>query len=176
MPLRALDRLEEILTAALLAAMTLLTFGQVVLRYAFNSGIVWGLEATIYLFTWLVLIGISTGIRNDSHIAVELITDHLPAAAQRLAAWGAVALSLLYAVLMFLGSWTLIERLYAFGSLAHDIPLPRWALLSALPIGFGLLGLRLAQATVGIWRGTRGALGHQSQEAPSSLLDKENGE
>jgi C4-dicarboxylate transporter DctQ subunit len=176
MALRALDRLEETLTAALLAVMTLLTFSQVVLRYVFNSGIVWGLEATVYLFTWLVLIGISMGIRNDSHIAVELITEKLPAAAQKLAVWAAVALSLLYAGLMFAGSWTLIGRLYTFGSLAHDIPLPRWVLLAALPIGFGLLGLRLVQATIGIWSGTRGALGHQSQEAPSSLLDEENGE
>jgi C4-dicarboxylate transporter DctQ subunit len=173
---RALDRLEEILTAALLSAMTLLTFSQVVLRYVFNSGIVWLLEATVYLFTWLVLIGISAGIRNDSHIAVELITDRLPPSGQKLVALAAASLSLLYAMLMLAGSWTLIARLYAFGSLAHDIPLPRWILLSSLPIGFALLGLRIGQATIGIWRGTRGALGQQSQEPPLRIHDRENGE
>jgi TRAP-type C4-dicarboxylate transport system permease small subunit len=54
-----------------------------------------------------------------------------------------------------------VTRLQAFGSLAHDIPLPRWVLLSSLPMGFGLLGLRLVQATVEILRGTREAIGGQ---------------
>jgi C4-dicarboxylate transporter DctQ subunit len=161
MLLRALDRLEEGLTATLLAAMTLLTFVQVVLRYGFNSGLVWGLEATTYLFGWLVLIGISGGVRTNSHLAVELLTDRLPAGARKALALVAAALCLVYAVLMGYGSWTLVTRLQAFGSLAHDIPLPRWVLLSSLPIGFGLLGLRLVQATVEICRGTREAVGGQ---------------
>ncbi len=173
MILRALDRLEEILTSSILAAMTLLMFSQVVLRYVFNSGLVWALEALVYLFSWLVLIGISTGIRKDSHIAVELVTQKLAPRTQRLVALLAVGLSLLYAVLMFVGSWTLVERLYDFGSLAHDIPMPRWALLSSLPIGFALLGLRLVQATIGIWKGTRGPLGHAADQP--SVDDFEEG-
>ena len=152
---RALDRAEDLLTAALLAAMTLLTFVQVVLRYAFNSGLVWALEATVYLFGWLVLLGISGAMRTDSHIAVDMLTKHLGAAAQKAVALLAAGLSLLYTGLMLAGSWMLVTRLQAFGSLAHDIPLPRWVLLLSLPIGFALLGLRLAQATVGIVRGTR---------------------
>jgi len=161
---RALDRLEEFLTAAFLAIMTLLTFSQVVLRYVFDTGLVWLLEATIYLFSWLVLVGISMGIRTDAHIAVEFVTERLTPRVQRLAALAAVGLSLLYAVLMFSGSFTLVQRLYDFGSLAHDIPLPRWVLLSSLPIGFALLGLRLGQAAFGIWKGTRGPLGHRAEE------------
>lgn len=161
---RALDRIEEFLTAAFLAIMTLLTFGQVVLRYVFDTGLIWLLEGTIYLFSWLVLVGISIGIRTDSHIAVEFVTERLTPRVQRLVALAAVGVSLLYAVLMFAGSFTLVQRLYDFGSLAHDIPLPRWVLLSSLPIGFALLGLRLGQAAFGIWKGTRGPLGHRAEE------------
>ncbi len=171
---RALDRLEEILLVVLLSAMVLLTFGQVVLRYVFNSGLIWSLEATTYLFGWLVLIGISYGLRTDSHIAVELVTERLSPAVQKAVAVIAVLLCLLYAVLMFFGSWTLIERLYVFGNLAHDIPLPRWLLLSSLPVGFGLLGLRIVQAAIGIVKGTRQALGHQSDAAPIELDDEFN--
>ena len=173
MILRALDRLEEYFTAAILATMTLLTFSQVVLRYVFDTGLVWLLEATIYLFSWLVLLGISTGIRTDSHIAVELLTESLSPRAQKVVALVAVGLSLLYAVLMFGGSFTLVRRLADFGSLAHDIPLPRWVLLSSLPIGFALLGLRLGQAALGIWKGTRGALGHRADDPAVRPEDEE---
>jgi C4-dicarboxylate transporter DctQ subunit len=160
MTLRAFDRAEEYLTAALIAAMTLLTFVQVVLRYVFESGLVWALEATVYMFGWLVLLGISAGVRTNGHIAVDMLTTHLNPLAQKAVALLAMGLSLLYTGLMFAASWTLVAKLQEFGSLAHDVPLPRWVLLLSLPIGFGLLGLRLVQATIGIVRGTMPVGGH----------------
>jgi C4-dicarboxylate transporter DctQ subunit len=152
MVLRALDRFEEYLTAALLAAMTLLTFTQVVLRYVFDSGLIWALEATTYLFGWMVLIGISIGIRSNSHIAIDFVTERVSPRLRHALALAAIATSLLYTALMFYASWTLIVQLKLFGSLAHDIPLPRWILLSSLPLGFALLGLRVVQVAIGIWR------------------------
>jgi C4-dicarboxylate transporter, DctQ subunit len=168
MVLRALDRLEEYLTATLLAAMTLLTFSQVVLRYVFDTGLIWALEATTYLFGWLVLVGISFGIRTRSHIAVDLVSQHLAAGARKAVALIAVVASLLYAGLMCYGSLTLIEQLRVFGSLAHDLPMPRWVLLSSLPIGFALLALRLVQAAIEVLRGTREGLGPAGEGAVES--------
>lgn len=175
MVLRVLDRLEEGLTAALLAAMTLLTFVQVILRFGFNSGLIWALEATTYLFGWLVLIGISMGVRTGSHIAVELLTDRLPPLLQKLVALATALLCLLYAGLMCYGSWTLVARLQEFGSLAHDIPLPRWVLLSSLPIGFALLGLRVLQATIEILKGTRQSISQHDEQPAGPVASAESG-
>jgi C4-dicarboxylate transporter DctQ subunit len=158
---RAFDRAEDLLTAALLAAMTLLTFTQVVLRYVFNSGLVWALEATVYLFGWLVLLGLSGTLRTNSHIAVDFVTKRLTAKGQKAVALLAMAFALLYAALMLYGSISLVTRLQVFGSMAHDLPLPRWVLLASLPIGFALLGVRLLQATVAIVRGTQGTAPEQ---------------
>jgi len=168
--LRALDRFEDYLTAILLAAMTLLTFVQVVLRYVFDSGLIWALEATTYLFGWLVLVGISIGVRTNSHIAVDLVSARHPPAAQRILSLIAVALCLIYVAMMSYGSWELTAQLRAFGSLAHDIPLPRWVLLASLPLGFALLGVRLAQAAVDIARGKRVGLG--AGKEPAKLIDE----
>ena len=63
--------------AMLLAFMTLLTFIQVVMRYLFNSGWVWSLEATTYSFAALVLIGMSYGVRTRTHITVDLFLSRL---------------------------------------------------------------------------------------------------
>lgn len=159
MALRFLDRIEESLAAALLAAITLLTFAQVVLRYGFDTGLIWALEATTYLFGWLVLIGMSIGVRTNSHIAVDLLLTVLPTRLRKAAVLTAIALSLLYALLMLYGSATLITQLRIFGSLAHDIPLPRWILLLSLPVGFTLLSLRILQVAIGVFRGTSDGLG-----------------
>ena len=64
-----INRLEEWFMAAALAFMTLLTFIQVVLR-EFGTGWVWSLEATTYTFAWLVLVGMSYGVRTKSHLSL----------------------------------------------------------------------------------------------------------
>ena len=67
----AVHRVEEGLIALILGVMTVLTFVQVVLRYVFNSGFIWQLEANFYLFSWLVMIGISYCVRVRAHIGVD---------------------------------------------------------------------------------------------------------
>ena len=66
--LKAADRLEETFMIVALTFMTVLTVVQVVLRYGFASGFVWSLEVTTYAFAWLVLIGMSYGVRTEAHI------------------------------------------------------------------------------------------------------------
>jgi C4-dicarboxylate transporter DctQ subunit len=150
---RVWERLEEGLIALLLAAMTIQTFTQVVLRYGFNSGFVWALETTTYLFGWLILFGISYGVRVHAHIGIDLLVKALPEAARRLVGLIAVALCLLYAGLMAYGAWGYIDRLMRLGITAEDIPLQRWLLTIILPIGFVLLGIRLLEQAILILRG-----------------------
>ena len=141
-----LDRAEEFFIAAALAFMTLLTFIQVVLRYLFQSGIVWSLEATTYTFGWLVVVGMAYGVRTRSHIAADVLTRSLAPRTQRIVAGMALALCLSYCALMTYASLIFVDGLVELGHDAQDIPLPRWLLVSILPVGFSLLALRLLQA------------------------------
>ena len=76
--------IEEGLLAFLLAAMTLLTFMQVVARYVFNYIFVWALELTTFLFGGLIFLGISYGVRVGAHIgAVWKFVNRMPSAARR---------------------------------------------------------------------------------------------
>lgn len=146
-------RLEEGLIAVLLAAMTLLTFLQVVLRYVFNTGLFWALEATTYMFGWLVLIGISYGVRVKSHIGIDVMTRAMPPAWRRWVGLCVVAAAMFYAGMMFYGSWNYSDRMMKLGVEAEDIPIQRWVLGLALPIGFGLLFVRLGEVAWAIVRG-----------------------
>ena len=163
--LRIIHRLEEWLIAALLAAMTLLTFIQVVLRYVFNTGLIWALEATTYLFLWLVLIGISYGVRVNAHIGVDMVVKLCGSRLRRIIGLIAVAFCFLYAGLMVYGSWVYIDKMIALGIDAEDIPLPRWLLGIVLPIGFALLFVRLVTVAVGIYGGRRELLADEAEAA-----------
>jgi C4-dicarboxylate transporter DctQ subunit len=142
----ALDRLEEIFMAAALAFMTLLTFVQVCLRYLFGTGFVWSLEATTYTFAWLVLIGMSYGVRTRSHIAVDALTNRLPGRIQRPVAALALLVCLTYCGFMIYGGSVFVDRLWALGNDARDIPLPRWLLTAIMPVAFVLLAARFVEA------------------------------
>ena len=144
--LKGADRLEEAFMIVALTFMTLLTVVQVVLRYGFASGFVWSLEATMYTFAWLALIGMSYGVRTEAHIAVDLVTSRLRAGGARAFAWVALISALAYCALMIYGSAQFVERSMALGNNARDIPLPRWLLTGIMPVAFLLLALRLVQA------------------------------
>ena len=151
----SINRLEEAVLATLLALMTVLTFAQVVLRYAFNSGLVWSLEATTYLFAALVLFGMSYGVRTQTHIAVDLVTRRLPKRAEKIVNLLAITACLVYALLMLYGSAVFVDRLMILGNHARDIPLPKWLLTITMPLGFILLAFRFIEAGWRILRGRR---------------------
>jgi C4-dicarboxylate transporter DctQ subunit len=158
---RRFDRLEEAFMIAALACMTLLTFVQVVLRYVFATGLVWSLEATTYLAAWLVLVGMSYGVRTEAHIAVDLLTSRLAPRAARAVAAVALVFGLAYCGLMIYGSGALIAGLLRLGNDARDIPLPRWLLTGIMPVAFVLLALRLVQAGLPVLRGGPAAGGER---------------
>jgi C4-dicarboxylate transporter DctQ subunit len=144
--LKAADWLEEAFMIVALTFMTALTVLQVVLRYVFSTGFVWSLEATTYTFAWLVLLGMSYGVRTEAHIAVDLVTSRLSPRGARVFASIALFAGLAYCALMIYGSVEFVDRLMTLGTDARDIPLPRWVLTGIMPIAFALLALRLVQA------------------------------
>jgi C4-dicarboxylate transporter DctQ subunit len=141
----AVHRAEEGLIALILGAMTVLTFVQVVLRYVFNTGFIWQLEANFYLFSWLVMLGISYCVRVRAHIGVDAAVRLLPAPARRAVGILVLLLALTYTVLMMYGSFDYIHRMYIINVEAEDIPVATWKLSICLPLGFVLLFIRLLE-------------------------------
>ena len=146
-------RVEEGLIALILGVMTILTFIQVVLRYVFNSGLDWQLESNYYLFAWLVMIGISYCVRVRAHIGVDAAVRLLPRGPRRAVGIFVLLLALLYTVLMMVGSFDYLHRLYILNVEAEDIPIVTWKLSLCLPLGFILLFIRLLEMGWRIYTG-----------------------
>ncbi len=96
---------EETAIAVILGLMTLITFINVVLRYVFNSSLIWGLEVVLILFAWLVLFGVSYGVKITAHLGVDAVTNMLPKGPRRIVALVSAALCLIYAFLLLKGGW-----------------------------------------------------------------------
>lgn len=99
------DRLEENLIAAILGLMTVITFANVIARYAFNSNILWALEATVFLFGWLVLLGASYAVKKGSHLGVDVVINVLSPGSRRALGLLSAAICLAFTFLLLKGSW-----------------------------------------------------------------------
>ncbi len=102
---RIVNSIEETAIALILGLMTVVTFINVVLRYGFNSSLIWGLEVTLILFAWLVLFGISYGFKVTAHLGVDAVTQRLAAGPRKVLALIAAACCLAYAFLLLKGAW-----------------------------------------------------------------------
>jgi TRAP-type C4-dicarboxylate transport system permease small subunit len=71
-------RLNEWLMIALMAAMAVLVFGNVVSRYLFNYSLIWVEELTRYMMIWVGFLGSGLVLRYGAHIAVDVFQDLLP--------------------------------------------------------------------------------------------------
>lgn len=71
------SKLVEALLAFLLLAMVVMVFGNVVLRYVFNSGIVVSEELSRFCFIWLTFIGAVLAMREGKHLGMDSVVRAL---------------------------------------------------------------------------------------------------
>ena len=102
---RFVSEIEETAIAILLGLMTIITFINVVLRYGFNTGIIWGLEAVTFLFAWLVLFGMSYAVKVTAHLGVDAIINMFTDGPRKVLAVTAGLVCIIYAALIFKGAW-----------------------------------------------------------------------
>lgn len=102
---RMVHELEETFIALILGAMTIITFINVVLRYGFNTGLIWGLEMTAFLFAWLVLFGVSYAVKVTAHLGVDAVINLFDRPVRKTLALIAGVICIVYAFLLLKGSW-----------------------------------------------------------------------
>ncbi|MDB5915547.1 MAG: tripartite ATP-independent periplasmic transporter, DctQ component family protein, partial [Ramlibacter sp.] len=95
----------SVLMVAALAAMVLLVFTNVVLRYAANSGIAVSEELSRWLFVWMTFLGAVVAVRNHAHLGTDTLVSRLPRVGKKICFVAAHVLMVALCVLMAQGAW-----------------------------------------------------------------------
>lgn len=157
----------EGLIAFALAAMVVLVFGNVVLRYGFNSGITVSEEVSRWLFIWATFLGAVVALREHGHLGVDMVVGRLPPRARRACLILGHALMLFIVVLLFRGSLEQVR-------INWDVTAPTtgWSMawVPAASLAFSalagvLLLLDLARAATGALRDEELVMVQESEEA-----------
>jgi len=170
------------LVSGLLAIIFFITW-QVVYRYFITPFIdragaaVWTEEISRYIFIWISYIAVGVAIRKRSSIRIDFVYQMLPARLQRIS-W--IFVELIFLALTFTIAyygWGQIERLQRFPQHTAAMRIPFLIPYLILPLGFGLMSLRLLQSMIkqirvtGILDSLLGAVAAAAVMAPCVLAE-----
>jgi TRAP-type transport system small permease protein len=99
-------KLLELLLVVLLAAMVLMVFGNVVLRYGFNSGITFSEELSRWAFVWMTFLGAIIALKDNGHLGTDMLVGRLGPTGKKVCLAIAETLMLYSVWLIFSGSWS----------------------------------------------------------------------
>jgi TRAP-type transport system small permease protein len=143
----------EFLIALGLALMVVLVFGNVVLRYGFNSGITLSEEVSRWLFIWGTFVGALLALREHGHLGVDMVVARLPA-------WGKKLCLVVSHVLMLFIVWLLFKGSLEQTKINWDVSAPTTGLSMAIVYVVGCVFAVLAAPLLllDLWRIVSGQL------------------
>lgn len=130
---KLIDRVLEVLCAALLAAITLILFANALMRFVLNSPLGWTEELVTGLMLWLTMLGFTLGVRRRESIEIRAFVGRLPV---RVQVWLRFATDLLMAAVLLHLAWFAYLYVTKFGGDPSPyLRLPKGFFTAALPVG-----------------------------------------
>lgn len=135
-------RLEDWLTVIVMAALALITFANVLVRYFTNSSFAWTEEISVFLMIVLALVAGSAAVARDVHIRIEYFAEGGSMARRKaLARFGALMVALLFGVIAVL-SVRVVWDDFRFEETSPGIGVPQWWYSVWLPVFSALITWR----------------------------------
>ena len=133
---KAYCRVLTAVIVALMAAMVVLVFGNVVLRYVANSGITVSEELSRWFFVWMTFLGAVVGLQERAHLGTDLLIGRLGHSGKR-------ACLLVSQLLMLWVTWLIFQGSLAQTRISWEVQAPvselSMAWLSGVGVAFAVL-------------------------------------
>ena len=149
---RIIVRIETAFLVVFLSTMVVLSFGQVLLRNMFDTGLLWGDTLVRHLVLWVGFTGAAIATSEERHISIDVFSKFLSPRIRDIAriVTNVFALSVCY-ILAEAAYKFFLEEKNAGGTLVLDIP--AWVGLIVIPPGYLLMGfhfgVKLVKSIVG---------------------------
>lgn len=136
---------EKALASILLAAIVVLIFGNVFMRYVMNASLSWGEELTLWMFVWFVWIGVSYAFHTGDHVRITVLRDMLSERARLIADAVISLLVLVFLLVLTLECIKLIMMPFVAAQTSVVLGLPIPILYASAPVGASLSAIRVIQ-------------------------------
>ena len=152
---KLLTNFENVLVVTSLSFATLLSFVEVVLRYGFQTSIIWSSELVIVSIIWAVFIGLPVTLRKGGHIKVDVVVNLLSGKKRRFVIFLATMIGVLFSLFLFFFSVKYTAFLKESGEISITTDIPEYLYFMALPAGGSLLSIRYVQELISVLKGKK---------------------
>jgi TRAP-type C4-dicarboxylate transport system permease small subunit len=123
---RVTPHIDEAVAAIAMAAICVITFANVVVRYLTNASFAFTEEISVFLLVVLTLVGAAAAFARNGNIRVDFFVLKLPRAAQRALELLGLALSaVLFAMVAWFG-WRFFLDDLKYGTTSPGLGVPQW--------------------------------------------------
>lgn len=177
-----LDRLEEIIIAALIGAATLLIFVAVLQRYGLSGvasvyrwsraedmpwlasvskslffaiayvRLTWAQELCIFMIVWMAKFGAAYGVRTGIHVGVDILVEQLTGSAKRVLIVIGLLAGALFTLIVGTLGAHLVWHIFDTGQTSAVLELPMWLVYLAVPLGSYLMCYRFLEVAWHFWK------------------------
>lgn len=146
---RALSVIENALgwlSAAAMFAIMLVVVCDVVMRYVFHSPLSWAYDLiSLYLVAAVFFLSLPAAYTEGAHVNVDILQQTFPPRAIRLTEVVTTAIgAIVFGLITYFGILRTVDAYVSRDVLSGAIPWPTWPSLALVPLGCGLMTLRLA--------------------------------
>jgi len=138
------ENFEEKLMSSALWAIVIIMGIQVIMRYIFKASLTWSEEVSRYLFVWMVFIGMSYGIKNGTHMRIDMLEHFIPKLQKPLGILADTCF-LVFAAYMIGPGMSVIKSITASGQTSPAAEIPMEIVYISLLVGFFLVVFRVVQ-------------------------------
>jgi TRAP-type C4-dicarboxylate transport system permease small subunit len=151
---RAIDAVDAVLVTVgslMLFALMCVVVADVSLRYLFNAPLQWSYQVvSSYLMPGLFFMAVSHTLRSNSHVAVDILHNYVgPRTRYIFEAISSVLAVPVFALCTWVSAHNTWKEFLSGAESTSGLAVPSWTVSILLPIGFGMLTLRLALNAVG---------------------------
>lgn len=153
--MRVIDRICEALAILAGVYLVAIMFGIVIsaLARTFNMSGTWASHVFTFAEFGLLYIVMAASpwlVRERGHVFIELITAALPRNIQRGFSRFVAALCVVICLVLVYYTFSATAKAYNFGDAEmRSLDMPKWLLLGAMPIGFGLMAAQFSRFVFG---------------------------
>jgi len=151
------DALEKWVAALIMCFALALSFYSIVARYVFHWSLDWSDEIAVYAIIWSIFFGISSLIKTDEHVRVDLFIARFSPKRQRILDFYHTLLGLAFIAVVAWGGFLLVQKAYATGITSEShLKFKMYLPFLVMPIGGLLLVFRMGERLLMLGRILRG--------------------
>lgn len=146
-------RIEEALGAAAMAAICLISMGNVIARYLTRTSFAFTEEFSVVLLVFMTFVGASAAFATGEHIRITFFRDRMRPALRRVAdAITLLATTAMFALIVYYGAQVTYDEWF-WGETSPGLGNPTWIYTIWLPIlALAIIGRVIGRA-IAVWRG-----------------------